>query len=121
MKVLDQSIYDDWKAKNTDGYGSACFRFAENWANKLEAEIDKQSGKPVPTVIEEFAKKYFHDADDEGITGFMYGMAVSILSHCWIYGKELREWHNLDVQIGNEGERANAEGKVLNPGILNLG
>jgi hypothetical protein len=70
--------------------------------------------------LEDMAKKLSHEADKEGLTGFMYGMAVSILSKTWKYGEELRIWHNLDRQIGTEGERANKKGTVLNPALLNV-
>jgi len=32
----------------------------------------------------------------------------------------LRKWHNIKTQIGNEGEKANASGGVLNPALLNI-
>jgi hypothetical protein len=47
--------------------------------------------------------------------------AVLILSLCWKYGEKLRRWHNLDTQIGNEGEKANKSGGVLNPAMLSVG
>ena len=50
----------------------------------------------------------------------MYGCAVSILFQVWEYGDELRRWHNLDIQIGDEGDKANKTGKVLNPALLNI-
>jgi len=34
----------------------------------------------------------------------MYGAAVAILSKVWKHGEELRRWHNLKTQIGDEGE-----------------
>ncbi|MDA8315367.1 MAG: hypothetical protein M0010_09365 [Actinomycetota bacterium] len=46
------------------------------------------------------------------------GAAVSVLASCWVHGEELRRWHNLDTQIGTEGEKANASGGVLNPALL---
>lgn len=48
-------------------------------------------------------------------------MAVVVLTKCWSRGEELRRWHNLDTQIGNEGEKANASGGVLNPALLTTG
>jgi hypothetical protein len=51
----------------------------------------------------------------------MYGAAVSVLSSCWEHGEELRRWHNLDVQIHDEGEKANETGAVLNPAIMCIG
>jgi hypothetical protein len=35
--------------------------------------------------------------------------------------EELRRWHNLRTQIGDEGEKANEDGGVLNPALLRVG
>ena len=51
----------------------------------------------------------------------MYGWAVAQIARVWAHGEALRRWHNLDTQIGNEGERANASGGTLNPALLNVG
>lgn len=48
------------------------------------------------------------------------GMAVSMLVQCWEHGEQLRRWHNLETQIGDEGEKANALGGALNPAVLNI-
>ena len=108
--------YADWKAKNDDPYGGACFVWAETWANLMEVRIS--NGDEIVAMAEETSHE---SSKGEGYTGFMYGMAVSILSECWIHGEELRRWSNLDIQIGDEGERANEEGGVLNPALLNIG
>lgn len=71
--------------------------------------------------LEDTADRSSHTADYDGITGFMYGAAVSVLSGVWKHGEGLRRWHNLKTQIGNEGEKANAKGTVLNPAILDVG
>jgi hypothetical protein len=71
--------------------------------------------------LEACAKRASHEADTEGITGFMYGAAVSTLAQAWVHGDRLRRWHNLDVQIGNEGEKANESGGTLNPALMNIG
>lgn len=72
-------------------------------------------------VIVDNAERCSRKADTDGITGFMYGAAVSALAHFWVYGEELRRWHNKDVQIGNEGDIANETGGVLNPALLTIG
>jgi len=41
-------------------------------------------------------------ADSEGVTGFMYGAAVAMLSQCWVLGEGLRRWHNKEVGRGRE-------------------
>jgi hypothetical protein len=114
MQYADKEGWDKFVANNSDIYGSGVIRFAERWANLMEAKISKGA------KLEDIAKATSQEADSEGITGFMYGCAVSTLSHAWIHGEALRRWHNLDTQIGNEGERANANGGVLNPAILNI-
>ena len=118
MQFKNDEVKAQWDRgleNNQDPYGNACYRYASEWATRMEAQI-AQGGK-----IADIAKRTSHEADDEGITGFMYGMAVQILSNAWIHGEALRLWHNLDTQIGNEGELANETGKVLNPAILKIG
>ena len=94
------------KAKNTDPYGACVYVYAEGWAKLMQREIAK--GK----TVAECAQKTSHELYFLGITGFMYGAAVSILSHCWKYGEELRKWHNKDY--GHEGDG------VVNPAILTI-
>ena len=119
MQTNDQKKYDDWKAKQVDENGNpepywlGCFNFAERWANVMEEKMSNGE------KLEDIAKQTSFDVAD-GITGFMYGMAVSILSQCWIHGEQLRQWHNLATQIHNEGEKANKDGGVLNPALMNI-
>src|ERR1041384_8253274 len=115
MKLKDQEYWDNQRRINTDPYGKCCLDFAEAWANLMEREIE--SGKK----LAEIANAASHEADEPyGITGFMYGCAVKILARAWEHGEELRVWRNLDTQIGNEGEKANASGGVLNPALLTI-
>jgi len=114
MKIKDEAGWKQGVANNQDPYGAACYRYAEKWADLMEARIT--GGE----TVEQCAKATSHEADTEGITGFMYGCAVSILSHCWEHGEALRRWHNIDTQIGTEGEKANASGGVLNPALLSV-
>jgi hypothetical protein len=107
-----------WKKglkNNKDPYGVRIYSYALDWANLMEAEMAK--GKK----IEEVAEKTSRKADTDGITGFMYGAAVSVLSQAWVHGDVLRRWHNLKTQIGTEGEKANETGGVLNPALMNFG
>jgi len=106
--------YKEWRNKNTDSYGRACFDYAERWADLMEKEM--AAGEK----LEDIAKQTSHEANTEGITGFMYGAAVGILAEAWVYGEALRRWHNLEIQIGDEGERANEKGTVLNPALLTI-
>lgn len=99
--------YQDWKDNNQDGYGSGIFRYVEAWANMMEEKIN--NGKKIKDV----AEKTSRDADTEGITGYMYGAAVSILSQEWEYGEELRKWHNKEYECEGDG--------VVNPAIMTIG
>ena len=114
MNTLNKNVYQDRKDKQEDAYSQAIFTYAEAWGDLMEARINNGE------AIEDIAKETSHEADTDGITGFMYGAAVSILSQCWVHGEQLRKWHNLDTQIGDEGEKANEEGGVLNPALLNV-
>ena len=111
---IDQDGWDKTRAANTDPYGKAGTDFAEKWAELMEDGINNGQ------ELKDIAKQTSHDADTDGITGFMYGCAVSILSQCWVHGEELRRCHNLDTQIGAEGEAANESGGTLNPALLNI-
>lgn len=100
--------WDEGSAKNQDGYGAAIYRYASDWARLMQALL-----KTNPTqTVRDIADKASHNADIEGITGFMYGAAVSILSTCWVNGEDLRKWHN--KEYGHEGDG------VVNPAILTI-
>lgn len=115
MTLSDPEGWEKTAAANTDDYGSAGIRYAERWARLMEGRI--AAGDTVEACAEETS----HLADNEGITGFMYGCAVSILSQVWIHGDQLRRWHNLKHQLRDEGEKANESGAVLNPAIITIG
>ena len=121
MKVKQDKIHD-WSytcAINCSSpYGHCVTEIADAWATEMEKCLDKGE------TVEQCADRVFREVDARpgfGITGFMYGCAVSILADVWEHGEELRRWHNLKTQIHHEGERANEEGKTLNPALLNIG
>ena len=90
MKIIKgkENKYCDWFEKNNDPYGRRCFTYAEDWADMMEKAME--GGEK----LEDVADQLSHDADHDGITGFMYDMAVSILSEAWVHGEKLRQWHN---------------------------
>ena len=101
-------------AQEGDGYGLACFTYANKWGRLMQLEME--NGKNLADI----AQTTSHEANDEGITGAMYGMAVIILTKCWVHGEELRRWHNIDTQIGDEGYKANENGGVLSSALLTI-
>lgn len=114
MQLIDTDGWEKTKAANEDPYGAAAIRYMERWADLMEQRL------ATGAKLEDIANKTSDQANTEGITGFMYGCAVSILTKVWIHGEQLRRWHNLSTQIGTEGERANESGGVLNPALLNV-
>lgn len=114
MKISNQDIWDRGIANNTDPYGARIFSYAKDWAELMEARM--AAGEK----LEDIANATSYQADADGITGFMYVAAVSTLAACWEYGDQLRRWHNLKTQIGDEGERANENGGTLNSVLLNI-
>jgi hypothetical protein len=117
---MELSDAEGWKLANeanplSEPYGHRVMTYAEDWANFMER--DMATGKR----LEDVAALTSREADTDGITGFMYGCAVSVLSKVWVHGEALRRWHNLDCQIEREGERANESGGTLNPALLKIG
>ncbi len=106
IELSDVAAWATAVEKNADPYGAACVRYAENWARLMQAAMAR--GEKLADV----AKPLSHDADSEGITGFMYGAAVSMLSHCWVHGEELRKWHNGEYDHDGDG--------VVNPAVLTI-
>ena len=114
MKILSgkEKEYKDWYDKNADAYGRACFTYAERWAEMLEGAIEESNDNPFKVIVDN-AEQFSYKADTEGITGFMYGCAVNILSLCWEYGEFLRKWHNKEYNYDGDG--------VVNPAIMTIG
>lgn len=108
MEITDEVIWQDYKSKNYDGYGGGVISYAERWARLMQVEI--AAGKK----LEDVADATSHEADTDGITGFMYGAAVHNLATSWKHGDQLRKWHNKQ-----HGVSENIEGTV-NPAILTV-
>lgn len=95
-------------AQGGDGYGVAIYEFAQDWARLMQKRI--AAGEKIPDIAEDCCSV----ADKGiGITGFMYGAAVAVLSLHWKHGEELRRWHN-----GQYG-KPDIPG-VVNPAILTI-
>lgn len=115
MTLRDEEGWKKMVAANTDGYDRGMIGFAERWARLMECRMANGN------TLEACAYEASSLANNEGITLSMYGCAVSFLSKVWVYGEQLRRWHNLKTQIRHEGEKANESGGVLNPARLSLG
>jgi hypothetical protein len=118
MKFINDEAKAGWEltvTNNQDPYGTAGVGFARAWADEMEKRME--AGQ----TLAECAKSASHDVDkDFGITGFMYGCAVSILSQCWLHGEELRKWHNKDLAPKQADAANDKPGAVLNPALVTL-
>lgn len=113
MKIVKgkEQEYKDWYDKNSDPYSRACFTYAERWARMMEEKIEASEDNEMKVIVDN-TKQLSDEADEEGITGFMYGVAVSILSQYWEYGECLRKWHNKEYEYDGDG--------VVNPAVITV-
>lgn len=108
IKAEEEEAYRAYVQTNSgDGYSLGVLRYMERWGKMMEDAIAQ--GDTVAAA----AERTWREADTEGITGFMYGCAVSGLSAFWRYGDELRDWHNRKYEYSGSG--------VVNPAVLVVG
>lgn len=106
FEFSNKDLWETGIANNKDGYGGAIYEYAKSWGLLMQARIDK--GEALKDIAEETSfQLVFY-----GITGFMYGAAVSVLSSTWKYGEELRKWHNKEYKHEGDG--------VVNPALLTI-
>jgi hypothetical protein len=118
IKAGLEAEYEEYKRINADGgYGARIVSYGEDWAMLMEEHIAADPSAPVENTLLLCAKETSRQADTDGITGFMYGAAVSALAKYWEHGELLRRWHNKDLSP-RQAEEANASGAVLNPAVM---
>lgn len=106
LELTDEAGFEKAKAKNVDPYGACIFEYATGWAKLMQAEI--ANGKELKDIASETS----FQLGFLGITGFMYGAAVSVLSQHWKHGAELKQWHNAKYNHHGAG--------VVNPALLTV-
>ena len=85
-------------------YGNAAQTFMEKWADLMESKIEEREYEPAISVITDCAEELARKADSGlGITGFMYNYAVKSLAYFWVYGEQLRQWHNRRYDYDGDG------------------
>lgn len=112
LQFKDDEARKNWdefvKNNSKDSYSSCVVRYAEYWAKFMQYLMTKHEGVTVVKIANETS----HAADIDGVTGFMYGCAVNVLSHVWKYGEELRKWHNKEYDYEGDG--------VVNSAVLTV-
>lgn len=114
MKIKEEELqnYQIGLNNNQDPYGRGVYTYLERWAELMERAIENNPDMAPEEVICKYARDLSHEADTEGITGFMYGCAVSILAQTWAYGDMLKKWHNGLYEYEGQG--------VVNPAIFTV-
>ncbi len=88
MELADKAAWMLTVANNPEPYGRAVINYAERWARLMQIEIS--NGRS----IEEVAEATSQEADLEGITGFQFACAASILTKVWTHGQQLNSWRH---------------------------
>lgn len=107
--ITNQKKWDGYVKQNVDDYGKYCV----DTTRRVMGILDKEEDFDCHAIMCEA------DIDDD-LTGFMAGAIASMVSQCHSRGEEFRRKWNIFNQIQNEGERANKNGGVLNPALLNI-
>jgi len=109
LKLKDKEGWDkSVEINSNNSYSKAITIYSKIWMNLMEEKIE--AGAKLEDIAEETSNK----ADEGiGITGFMYGMSVNIISQVWEYGEQLRIWHN--AKYGQPHPTG-----TVNPAIINI-
>ena len=108
MRLKNKELWENQKEINSDDpYSKGVITFAERWMNLMEKGLE--TGLELKHIWEACSRQ----ADTEGITGFMYGAATSIIAQVWEHGEELRKLHNAKYN------QPDAKGTV-NPAIITV-
>ncbi len=105
-KLLECNTDDD----TSSWYTREILKYAERWANIMESRLSD-----IVTVAD-IAESTSAEADN-GISGYMYNVAVILLVRCWKHGEELRRWHNIHTDP-EQGKEANERGSTINSAIF---
>jgi len=119
MPIIREKDWQEYVDKNQDPYGKGCVDIAR----KVMQLLDEEPDTPIEKGWGHFGVSGLiiraqESIGEREVTAFMAGAVAKMVSVCHSRGEEFRKIWNLDTQIGNEGEKANLEGNVLNPGIL---
>lgn len=109
IELSDEAAWQESVRVNSgDSYSNGVTVFAERWARIMQVKL--AAGEK----LEDIADPSIREADVDGITGFMYGCAVSLLAQTWKHGRELNRWHNKQYGVDED-----VEGTV-NPAVLTI-
>jgi hypothetical protein len=114
FKFRDDSAEGRWREgienNSNHPYNFVVYTFASRWAHRMESLLNERGG-----TVEDVAEEANAWANEPcGITGYQYGCAVGRLADVWLFGDELRVWHNAKYNVSDQQKG------VVNPAILTL-
>ena len=108
---VKETAISDWetckRVNSEDDYSKAIIRYAILWVQYMEY-LTKKYGMKMSEIWDRCSDL----ADVEGVTGFMYGAAASIISQVWQYGEEFRKCYNSKWNYSGAG--------TVNPAMLTI-
>ena len=119
MKFKNEEQKEIWGSiikANTDGYGMAVCKYAIQWATMMEQLIDNDIA--LPDAAEETR---YSAARGLGLTIAQANFATKMLSQCWKYGEELRDWYNKKYLSKEDYEKAKEEGSIVQTHLFSIG
>lgn len=120
--MKDEKTWASYVEKNKDPYGACCVNVAKRVMELLDEDKTPlhEGYHPDINTPHGLICKADRDIEAGGITGFMAGCVASMVSDCHERGEEFRRVWNRDVQINDEGDKANEKGGILNPALVNI-
>ena len=115
MPITNTDGWKKYEDSNQDDYGKACVDVAREVMRLLDEREGAFDPHKLICEADDLAL-----GDDGGITGFMAGCIASMIAQCHSRGDEFRRAWNTHNQIGDEGDRANESGGVINPALLTI-
>lgn len=111
MEFSSKENWDLGKSKNMDEYGACIYEYAEGWAKLMQVEAKQKGYTNIDVIVlSAIAESTSLEMGFLGISGYMYGASIQILSQSWKYGEELMKWHNKKYNYDGDG--------VVNPAVL---
>ena len=96
-KGKEESYRNCVQANRRSTWGKGILEYLHKWASLMEEEIKK--GR----TVEQVASKTQLLADNGRISSYMNDLAVEALADFWVYGEELRVWHNKSFNYTGRG------------------
>lgn len=104
-----QKMWNECKRVNSeDGYSNCIIKYAITMTQFMEY-LKKVHNR---NVLQSFDIASYYADKIYGVTGYMHGAAVNIISNIWKHGEEVRKYHNKTFGYDGDG--------VVNPAILTI-